>query len=74
MQNSQDRKTPFGGRTLALIVAAVVVVFAILAWGPWDSTHVASNPGPSGTPGSTTVESVPPPADGPSESTTGSAR
>jgi hypothetical protein len=74
MQNSQDRKTPAGGKALALIVAAVVVVFAILAWGPWDSSHVASNPGPSGTPGSTAVESTPPPNNGPSESTTGSAR
>ena len=74
MRNNQDRKTSVGGRTLALIIAAVVVVFGILAWGPGDSTHVASNPGPSGIPGSTAAESAPPPANDPSETTTGSAR
>jgi hypothetical protein len=74
MRDSQDRKGSTSGRTLAMIVAAFVVVLAILTWGPWNTTHVASNPGPSGTPGSTTSDPTPPPADGPSEITTGSAR
>lgn len=64
------------GVTLAAIVAAFVVVFVIIVSGPWNNRHVASNPGPSGTPGSTAVESTPPPADSPSggTTTTGSAR
>jgi hypothetical protein len=74
MQDDPDRKTSIDGRTFALTVAAVIVVLAILAWGPWESTHVASNPGPSGTPGSTAVEPAPPPAESPSDSTTGTAR
>jgi len=74
MQDSQDRKGSISGRTLAMIVAAFVVLLAILTWGPWNTTHVASNPGPSGTPGSTTPDPTPPPADGPSGTTTGSAR
>jgi hypothetical protein len=74
MPDSQDGRAPVGGRTLAIMVGAILVVFIILVWGPWNVTHVASNPGPSGIPGSTTIEPAPPPADGPSESTTGSAR
>jgi hypothetical protein len=74
MQDNQDRKGSIGGRTFAFIVAAVVIILVTLAWGPWESTHVASNPGPSGTPGSTAVEPAPPPADSPSDSTTGAAR
>jgi hypothetical protein len=74
MQDDQDRKGSIGGGTFALTVAAVVVVLALIAWGPWESNHVASNPGPSGTPGSTVVETAPPPADSPSDSTTGSVR
>jgi hypothetical protein len=74
MQDDQDRKGSIDGRTFALTVAAVVVVLAIIAWGPWESNHVASNPGPSGIPGSTAMEPAPPPADSPSGSTTGSAR
>jgi hypothetical protein len=72
MQDDQDRKGSTGGGTLAL-VAAFALVFAILIWGPWAQRHVESNPGPSGTPGSTAVEKPPPPADSPGE-TTGSAR
>jgi hypothetical protein len=71
MRDSQDRKGSISGGTFAAIVAAFVV-FAILVWGPWNTNHVESNPGPSGTPGSTTVEEPPPPADSPGE-TTGSA-
>jgi hypothetical protein len=68
-----NRKGSISGGTLALIVAAFVVAFAILTWGPWSTGHVASNPGPSGTSGSTAVDQTPPPAQGPS-GTTGSAR
>jgi hypothetical protein len=74
MQNGQDRKGSMSGGTLAIIVAAFIVVFAILIWGPWNTRHVASNPGPSGTPGSTAVDQTPPPAAGPSGTTTGSVR
>ena len=64
------------GVTLAAIVAAFVLVFAIVLSGPRNTGHVASNPGPSGIPGSTAVERTPPPADGPSAgtTTTGNAR
>ena len=74
MQDSQDPKGSISGGTLAAIVAAFVLILAILTWGPGSTTHVASNPGPSGTPGSTTPDPIPPPADGPSGNTTGSAR
>jgi hypothetical protein len=74
MPNGQDRKGSISSRTLAVIVAAFVVVFAILTWGPWSTSHVATNPGPSGTPGSTAVEQTPPPAASPGETTTGAAR
>ena len=74
MRDSQDRKGSMSGGTLAVIVAAFILVFAMLAWGPGNITHVESNPGPSGTPGSTTVDRVPPPADSPGETTTGAAR
>jgi hypothetical protein len=74
MPDNQDWKGSISSRTFAVIVAVFVVVFAILIWGPWNSQHVASNPGPSGTPGSTTIDRTPPPAEGPSGITTGSAR
>jgi hypothetical protein len=74
MQDPQDREGGVGGGTLAAIVAAFVLALAILAWGPWSTRHVAVNPGPSGTPGSTALEGTPPPAAGPSEGTTGTAR
>jgi hypothetical protein len=60
--------------TLAIIAAAFVLVLAILAWGPGSTRHVESNPGPSGTAGSTTMDQTPPAAEGPSGNTTGSAR
>ena len=61
-------------RTFAVIAVAMLAV-AILPWGPWNTTHVASNPGPSGIPGSTAVNQAPPPAASPSsETTTGAAR
>jgi hypothetical protein len=63
-----------GGRTLAVILCAFILLFALFAWGPWSGTHVAGNDGPSGTPGSTALNPPPPPAAGPSGTTTGSAR
>ena len=49
MRNN-DRKGKISGRKLVAIVAVFILAFAFLAWGPWSGTHVASNPGPSGTP------------------------
>jgi hypothetical protein len=74
MRDSQDRNGSISGKTLGLVVAAFVVVLVLLTWGPWNTTHVASNPGPSGTPGSTVPDPTPPPADGPSGTTIGAAR
>jgi hypothetical protein len=59
-------------RTFAVI--AVVVLAVVILWGPRSTEHVASNPGPSGTPGSTALDRTPPPAASPSETTTGAAR
>jgi hypothetical protein len=73
MRDSQDRKGSISFRAFAVIVAFILAV-AILTWGPWNTVHVASNPGPSGTPGSTELDPTPPPAAGPSEGTTGAAR
>jgi hypothetical protein len=69
-----ERGGPTNSVTLAAIVAAFVLVFVIIVSGPWNNRHVASNPGPSGTPGSTAVEGTPPPADGPSGGTTTTGR
>ena len=74
MRNDQDRKSSISGGTLGIIAAAFILALAILTWGPWNTKHVASNPGPSGTPGSTAMEKTPPPAEGPSGTTTGAAR
>jgi hypothetical protein len=74
MRNSQDRSGSISGRTLAVIIVAFVLALTILTWGPWNTKHVASNPGPSGTPGSTAMDKTPPPAEGPSATTTGAAR
>jgi hypothetical protein len=74
MSDRQDRTGSVSGGRLAVVVAAVIIILAVLTWGPGSTRHVASNPGPSGTPGSTTPDPVPPPADGPSGNTTGSAR
>ncbi len=70
MRDNDDRKGSISGATLAIIAAALALALAVLTWGPWNITHVASNPGPSGTPGSTAVEQTPPPAPGPSSGTT----
>jgi hypothetical protein len=74
MRDSQDREGSISFRTFAVIAVAFILAVAILAWGPWNTTHVASNPGPSGTPGSTVLNQAPPPAAGPSGTTTGAAR
>ena len=71
MRDSQDREGLISFRTFAIAVAFILAV-AILTWAPWNTTRVASNPGPSGIPGSTTL--TPPPAAGPSGTTTGAAR
>jgi hypothetical protein len=60
-------------RTFA-VIAVVMLAFALVTWGPWNTPHVAPNPGPSGTPGSTVLDRTPPPAASPSEGTTGAAR
>jgi hypothetical protein len=75
MQDSQGPKSSISGGTLGIIAAAFVLVLVVLTWGPWNSGHVETNPGPSGTPGSTTVDQTPPPAESPSPgTTTGSSR
>ncbi len=74
MRDSQDRNSSISSKTLAVIIVALALALAILTWGPWNTKHVASNPGPSGTPGSTAVDKTPPPAEGPSATTTGAAR
>jgi len=54
MRDSQDWEGSF--RRFAGIAVAFVLTVAILTWGPWNNTtHVAPNPGPSGTPGSTVL-------------------
>jgi hypothetical protein len=72
MRDSQDWEGSF--LRFAAIAVAFVLAVAIVTWGPWNTTHVAPNPGPSGTPGSTVLDGTPPPAKGPSETTTGMAR
>lgn len=74
MPDGRDRERRISSEMLALVFAGFVLLFAIIVWGPWNTPHVASNPGPSGTPGSTATHETPPPATGPSENTTGEAR
>jgi hypothetical protein len=70
---NNDRKGKVAGRTLVAIVAVFLLAFAFLVWGD-SGTHIASNPGPSGMPESTIINPAPPPAIGPSGTTTGTAR
>jgi hypothetical protein len=72
MRDSQDWEDSF--RRFVAIAVALVLAMAVVTWGPWNTTHVAPNPGPSGTPGSTVRDGTPPPAEGPSATTTGMAR
>jgi hypothetical protein len=74
MRDDQNRKDKISRETIAIVVAAFILLFALMVWGPWNPPHVASNPGPSGTPGSTAVNPAPPPAAGPTGDTTGTAR
>ena len=71
MRDNQDGKGSTSIRTLTVIAAAIILAIAALAWE--NTTHVPSNPGPSGTPGSTVRDQTPPPAV-PSEGTTGAVR
>ena len=76
-QGRQDRQGGISSRTVAIAIAAFVLAFIILTWSPWNPQHVASNPGPSGMPGSTAVDRTPPPAANPTgdaATTTGAAR
>jgi hypothetical protein len=59
---------------IAAIVAALGLLLLVLVWGPGSVDHVDSNPGPSGTPGSTVKNTAPPPAESPSGGTVGSSR
>jgi hypothetical protein len=70
MRNSQDRGS-VSLRTVAVVAVVIILAIAALAWE--SITHVPSNPGPSGTPGSTVRDQTPPPAV-PSETTTGTFR
>ncbi len=72
--DERQKENSTRGVAFAAVLAAVALMFAILAWGPGNVRHVESNPGPSGTPGSTVKNNAPPPAAGPSEGTVGSAR
>jgi hypothetical protein len=72
MRDSQDREGSF--RRFAVIAVAFVLLVAILSWRQQTTTHIAPNPGPSGTPGSTALDGKPPPAEGPTETTAGMAR
>jgi hypothetical protein len=71
MRDRQDWEG--SSRRFAVIAVAFVLAVAIVTWGPWNTTHIAPNPGPSRTPGSTVLDEVPPPAEGPSNTTTGMA-
>jgi hypothetical protein len=74
MRDERGRQDQKSAGMLALVFAALVLLFAIIVWGPWNNPHVESNPGPNGTPGSTAAHEAPPPAAGPSGTTTGAAR
>ena len=74
MRDSQDRKGSISFRAVGFIALAFILAVAILTWGPWNTARVPPNPGPSGTPGATALEQAPPPAAGPTGTTTESAR
>jgi hypothetical protein len=70
---ANDRKGKMGGRTLVAALAVIMLAFAFFVWGG-SGTHVASNPVPSGMPESSIINPAPPPANGPSGTTIGTAR
>jgi hypothetical protein len=71
---NNDRGRRIGTETLVAIAAAFILALAFFVLGSGTGTHVASNPGPSGMPESSIINPAPPPASGPSETTTGTAR
>jgi hypothetical protein len=72
--DEHQRENSTRGAALIAFAVAIALLLAILTWGPWNVSHVATNDGPSGTPGSTVKEGPPPPAAGPSGGTVGSGR
>jgi len=60
MRTVRIGKAAFEGSRLSL--EAFILASCYPHMGPWNTTHVASNPGPSGTPGSTVLNQTPPPA------------
>jgi hypothetical protein len=74
MDDHQKDNNSTRGTAIAAIVAALGLLFVVLVWGPGRVNHVDSNPGPSGTPGSTVKNAAPPPAESPSGGTVGSSR
>ena len=72
--DERQKENSTRGTAFAVGIAAIALLLVILAWGPWNVSHVPINPGPSGTPGSTAVNKPPPPAASPSDGTIGNAR
>ena len=72
--DDRQKENSTRGTAIAATVAALGLLFVVLIWGPGRIDHVESNPGPSGTPGSTIKNNAPPPAGSPSGETVGSAR
>jgi hypothetical protein len=61
----RNRKGSTSFRTWAVIAVAFILAIVALSWE--STTHIDTNPGPSGTPGSTAQEETPPPAASPSQ-------
>jgi len=59
-----DREFKVWGGTSLAIATVFILVFAFFVWGFGNETHIASNPGPSGSE-STIVNQTPPPAASP---------
>src|SRR3954470_16418537 len=56
MRDSRNGDGRISRETTAIVAAGLALLVLLLLWAPWNSSHVASNPGPSGTPGSTIVD------------------
>jgi hypothetical protein len=69
----KDSQGRVSGGMLFVIGAVFILAFAFFVGGFGSGNHIASNPGPSGMPGSTIINPAPPPADSPSGTTTGTA-
>jgi hypothetical protein len=54
--DERQKENSTRGAALFAFAAAIAFLLAILTWGPWNVSHVASNDGPSGTPGSSVTE------------------